>query len=372
MCRRLISEPDYRAAYLRNIRDRTRGISACVSNYIPEEVVAAAGFHPLRIIGRYDVPRHHGQSLYTPICSFARDVFAAVESGAFSLVNNVIFPNSCDSLRVLRQMWEREPATPPVHALLHPICAAEYAVRYFARQIEDLAERLAGESGVSLAESRLANHVQRYNQTRRLLRQLYACGDGTRSFLRGSERVTLVTAGMIMDRGEYNQFLGQLLQEARNDDPRERYDGKRIMVIGPLLDNIGLLEEIEQLGATIVADDVTNGSRYFELDVESEGNLYENLARRYLRSGASPTMYTDAGADEQVFRQCVSNLSPDGVIFVNQKFCEPHVHNYLAKRQILTQMKVPTLMLEVEHDRMAVTERDLLRIEPFMEMLNES
>ncbi len=35
-------------------------------------------------------------------------------------------------------------------------------------------------------------------------------------------------------------------------------------------------------------------------------------------------------------------------------------------------MKVPSLMLEVEHDRAAATERDLLRIEPFMEMLDES
>ncbi len=332
-CKHLISQPDCRAAYLRGVRGKARGISACVSNYIPEEVVAAAGFHPLRIIGRYATSRHHGLSLYTPVCSFARDVFTAVESGAFSFLSNVIFPNSCDSLRVLREMWERDPAAPRVHTLLHPICSADHSVRYFARQIEELAMRLADESGLSFEEADLADQIQRYNQIRQLLRKLYACGDGEQSFLKGSERVALVTAGMIMDRGEYSTLLEQILQEGPAGGSKECGDGKRIMVIGPLLDNLELLEAIEQRGASIVSDDVTNGSRYFELDVAPDGDLYENLAARYLRSGASPTMYTNVDADGRAFRQRVTSLGLDGVIFINQKFCEPHVHNYLAKRR---------------------------------------
>jgi benzoyl-CoA reductase subunit C len=143
------------------------------------------------------------------------------------------------------------------------------------------------------------------------------------------------------------------------------------MVMGPLVDNLELLETIEQLGASIVADDVTNGSRYFDLDVGLDGNLYENLAKRYLQSGPSPTINTDIHDDERFFRRRVADLNPDGIIFINQKFCEPHVHNYLAKLEILKQMKLNTLMLEVEHDRAVVSERDLLRIESFIEMLGE-
>ena len=57
-----------------------------------------------------------------------------------------------------------------------------------------------------------------------------------------------------------------------------------------------------------------------------------------------------------------------GVIFINQKFCEPHVHNYLSKTDILKQMKINYLMLEIEHDRAELSERDLLRIESFVEI----
>jgi len=370
-CKCLVSQPDCRAAYLRDMRSKTRGISGCFSNYIPEEVIAAAGFHPLRIIGRYETSSHHSQSLYAPVCSFARDIFAAAASGAISFVSNVIFPNSCDSLKVLQQMWESDLTPPPIHVLLHPIQADDPSVRYFAQQIEKLADILKNGSGLSFTDLQLADHIQRYNQTRQLLRKLYPFPDNKPPFLKGSDRIALVTAAMIMDRDEYNQILGQIVAEGLSAGSVERETGKRIMVMGPLVDNLQLLETIEQLGASIVADDVTNGSRYFNLDVDLDGNLYENLAKRYLRSGPSPTMNTDICDDERFFRGRVTDLNPDGIIFINQKFCEPHLHNYLAKLEILKEMKVNALMLEVEHNRTAVSERDLLRIESFVEMLGE-
>jgi len=367
----LVSQPDCRAAYLRDIQSKTRGVSGYFSNYIPEEIIAAVGFHPLRIIGRYETSSHHGQSLYTPVCSFARDIFAAAESGALSFVSNVIFPNSCDSLKVLQQMWESNLTLPPIYVLLHPIQVDDHSVRYFAQQIKKLADILRNDSGLSFTDSQLADRIQHYNQTRQLLRKLYASPDGKPPFLKGSDRIALVTAGMIMDRDEYNQILQQIMTEGLSAGSAERQAHRRIMVIGPLVDNLELLETIEQCGASIVADDVTNGSRYFGLDVDLEGNLYENMAKRYLRSGPSPTINSDVHDDERFFRRRVTDLNPDGIIFINQKFCEPHVHNYLAKLEILKQMKVNALMLEVEHDRAAVSERDLLRIESFIEMLGE-
>lgn len=370
-CRALVSQPADRVAYLQEVRSRTRGVSAYFSNYIPEEVIAAAGFHPLRIIGGYETSNGRGRPLYTPVCSFARAVFAAAQSGAFSFVSSVIFPNSCDSLKVLHQMWEDDPTLPPAHVLLHPVRMDDSSIRYFAQEIRKLADALQEESGLHFTDARLAETIQRYNQTRQWLRQVYACPDSGAPFLTGSDRIALVTSGMLMDRDEYSQLLRQVVTESLSAPSTTRAIGKRIMVIGPLVDRLDLLAAIERLGASIVADDVTNGSRYFDLDVDLAGDLYENLAKRYLRSGPSPTMNTDVRDDERLFRRRLTDLHPDGVIFINQKFCEPHVHNYLGKRSILAEMHVSALMLEAEYGATAVSERDLLRIESFIGMLGE-
>jgi benzoyl-CoA reductase subunit C len=369
MCRRLITEPAYRQEYLRRIRGRTRGISAYLSNYIPEEIIAVTGFHPLRIIGRFETSGSQGWSLHAPVCSFARDMYAAADSGGFSSVSHVIFPNSCDSLRALREVWEIDRTLPPMYVLLHPIQADDHSVRYFAEQIESLARKLMEESGLCFTESQLADHIQRYNRSRQWLRELSPGAGGRPHLLRGSEWIILVTAGMIADRDEYNRMLQVIVAEDQETGPRSRDAGKRIMIIGPLVDSVELLETIERFGAMVVGEDITNGSRYCGLDVDLDGNLYENLAKRYLRWGPSPTMNMDIGQGDELFGRRLMDLNPDGVIFVTQKFCEPHVHNYLAKRHLLTRMNVNTLMLELEHNEAAVSAHDLLRVQAFIETL---
>ncbi len=366
-CRRLGTEPEYRACYLRDVGSRTRGISAYFSNYIPEEIIAAAGFHPLRVIGRYETPSPRHPSLYPPVCSLARNMYAAATLGRFSFARHVIFPNSCDSLKVLQQVWETDQTRPSIHVLLHPVRTDDDAVRYFAEQIEGLAQVLMRESGLRFTEAQLMDHIRRYNQTRQWLRQLY-----TGPFLKGSERIVLVTAGMIMDRGEYNRMLQQVVAEVPPAGSGPRDVGRRIMIFGPLVDNTELLETIEQLGATIVGDDITNGSRYCDLDVELGGHPYENLAKRYLRSKPSPTLNADVERGARRLCRYVADLNPEGIVFIIQKFCEPHVHSYLAKRHLLAEMKIPSLLLELEHDQTGVSAHDRLRIEAFLETLGKN
>lgn len=359
-CKRLVSDPSARSGYLRSIRRQGREIIGYFSNYIPEEIIAAAGFHPLRIIGPMaESPR---ATMYNPVCSFVQDMYAAAESGAFSDFNRVIFPHSCDSLKVFRLLWQANAFHPPAEVLLHPIRFDCGAVDYFAEQIRKLAQALAPDfSDVPLAET-----IDCYNQTRRMLRTLYAFCEKNPAAMKGSERIALVTAAMIMDRRQYNQLLEQVLAELDSAPPAGPV--KRILILGPLVDNLLLLEAIEQAGAVIAADEMTNGSRYFDREVECAGDPYENLAARYLLSGPSPTFSTEVESDLQAFRVRLEAWRPDGVICINQKYCEPHIHHYLEKCAVLKEFNIRHMMLEVEHDHPGVSERDRLRIESLIQL----
>ncbi len=363
--RGLISQPDLRKQYLLEIQ-KHRPITGYFSNYIPEEIIAAAGLHPLRIIGFYDTSKAHQRTIFNPVCSFVQNVFQAAGSGEFSFLKNIVFPNSCDSLKVLRQMWEYEIKKPKPYTLLHPINTDNEAIQYFARRLRDFAGEMGKASGVNFTDSELKRTIEKYNLTRGLLRQLYDIRKDN-YFLTGAEAVALMTAGLILDRDEFNAMLRQVIDEGlQNKHSSENL--KRIMVIGPLTDNYALLEKIELFGAIIIDDDITNGRRYCDCDVETAGDLYENLAKRYLTAGPSPTLNSGIKTDEQRFLERIDKLNLNGVIFVNQKFCEPHVHNYFAKSALLKQRQVSTLMLEIEHTGLDVSERDLLRIESFIEI----
>ncbi|MBN1765537.1 MAG: 2-hydroxyacyl-CoA dehydratase [Sedimentisphaerales bacterium] len=370
-CKKLISQPEYRNEYLIRIKEKYLGIIGYFSNYIPEEIIAAAGFYPLRIIGCYEPSKPSPHSLYIPVCSFARDMYSAASSGGLSYLSQVVFPNSCDSMRVFAQMWEHAVNFPPACVLLHPINDNSNAIQYFAEVIERFAGKLHQDGGNLITQTRLKETIDTYNQTRRLLRRLYDIRKINDTFLAGSDAVALMTAGLIMARDEYNQILSQIV----NQGPREIHKDrklKRIMIMGPLMDNYGFLSKIEEFGGYIVYDNITNGSRYCDLDVEIEGNLYENIARRYLTSGPSPTLNSDKEISDQSFQALIDDLDLDGIIFINQKFCEPHVHKYLAEADILKQMNINVLMLEIEHGRVEVDERDMLRIESFLEIAGRS
>jgi benzoyl-CoA reductase subunit C len=365
-CKKLIYQPDYRKNYLFAIPKAYLGITGYFSNYIPEEIIAAAGLYPLRIIGFWDTSKSSQRSLFNPVCSFVRDVFLAASSGEFAFLKNVIFPNSCDSLKVLRQMWEYEIKKPAAYTLLHPINADDDSVEYFANQLEAFAGEMKMQSGVDFTDAELKKTIEKYNQTRGLLRQLYEIRK-TNAFLSGADAVAIMTAGLIMERDEYNAILRQIIGEIPRDNRKDK-NLKRIMIMGPLTDNYAILEKIERFGAIIIADDITNGSRYCSRDVEMVGDLYENIARRYLFADPSPTLNSDIKTDRQAFECRIDGLDLDGVIYINQKFCEPHVHNYLSKLEILKKRGINVLMLEIEHAGLDVSERDLLRIESFIEI----
>jgi benzoyl-CoA reductase subunit C len=368
-CINLIIQPEYRKEYLVGLREKHGGLSGYFSNYIPQEIIASAGFHPVRMIGSFDTSETHPRVLFNPVCSFAQDMYAAACSGGMSYLDNMIFPNSCDSLKVLHQVWTGQKLQPPAYTLLHPIRTDPAATRYFAEQLKDLAAWLTQNGGRDFDRDELLKQIEQYNETRCLLRQLYELRECNPESLTASELFTVMTAGLIMDRAEYNQLLQQWIENSGNQQAQAGQHSKRLMVIGPLLDNMDMLKKIESFRACIIADEITNGWRYSDRDVDLEGDLYENLARRYLCAGPSPTLRTDPVRVQESFRTKVKKLNLNGVIFINQKFCEPHVHNYLEKADVLRQLGINSLMLEVEHSSRKIPERDLLRLESFLEVI---
>jgi len=366
--KKLVADPAFRRDYLGSIRPKYRGLIGTLSNYIPEEIIVAAGFHPVRLIGRFNGLGSSAGSLPTPICAFARDGFAAACAGEFDLLTEVIFPNSCDSLRVLYEMWQSRTALPPAWRLRHPINADEAAAAYFAAQLRALADHLRESAAAPLAEENLRAAIEKTNRIRSLLRQLAQVRLANPGSLKGSDAMALATAGLVMDRDEYAALLEQTIETAQKEVAAHA-EVKRLLIAGPLMDSIPLVETIERFGGAVVYEDTTNGARWADRDVEEEGDPYENLARRYLLAAPSPTRSSRPDEDGRAFQKMIRETAPAGIIYINQKFCEPHIHRFLALKETARQANIPTLLLEIEHGRETVDQRDLLRIESFLETL---
>ncbi len=361
-CKSLVLQPEHRRRYLKSIQERSNGIIGYFSNYIPPELIAAAGFHPLRIIGHFGAG--DGQPMFHSVCSFVQDVLAAARAGEFAELDGIIFPNSCDSLKALQQVWEAEFKSLSCRTLRHSLNTDPSAVNYYAAQLKELAMDLQKTSGHLTSENTLREVILEYNDIRGLIRQIYELRQTGQSAMSYADWLAVMTAGLMMDRTEYADTLRQILEQGRHNPAS--HSGKRILIAGPLVDHYPLIAQMEELGASIVADDITNGWRFCDHDVSIEGDLYEALAHRILLSSPSPTLNAPSGDADFVHR--VRQLGVQGVGFINQQCCEPQVHSYLSKSRLLESFGIQSLLINVEHGEWQAQEHDLLRIESFLEL----
>jgi benzoyl-CoA reductase/2-hydroxyglutaryl-CoA dehydratase subunit BcrC/BadD/HgdB len=126
---------------------------------------------------------------------------------------------------------------------------------------------------------------------------------------------------------------------------------------------------IEQAGMRVVADDHCSGLRHFDGQVREEGDLFLNLAERYLLRWPCSRMHSDPSHCRRVIDEVVGS-GAEGVIFVALKYCD---HSGLDVPPIQAQLKEKDIpMLYIENDYTVGGLGQLkVRIEAFAEMLRE-
>ena len=125
---------------------------------------------------------------------------------------------------------------------------------------------------------------------------------------------------------------------------------------------------IESCGASIVADDVTNGARAFSHTVEEGQDPLASLARAYT---TVPCAFNTSLADRFAFVSAViKSHRIKGVIFAINRNCETEKFDYpeLTKK-IKEEFGIPTFLMETDY--MSNMEPLRTRIEAFIEMLQD-
>jgi benzoyl-CoA reductase/2-hydroxyglutaryl-CoA dehydratase subunit BcrC/BadD/HgdB len=186
-----------------------------------------------------------------------------------------------------------------------------------------------------------------------------------RDRLSAPEFMAVLNAAQVLPPEDGNRLLAELLAALPGADPRTARP--RLFLVGAVLDEPRILELIEELGARVVGDDLCSGSRPFEGQVGPAGDPVAALADYYLQRPPCPAKYQagyDAGAALLVR---VRRVQAEGVVFVLQKFCDPHAFERALVGPVLDRAGIPQLVLEIEQT--ASIEALRTRLQAFVEML---
>jgi len=347
-----------------------RAVAGHVSCYTPHELLHAAGYLPVRIMGRMGSAIQRADShLPAFACSFAHNVLEMGLNGELDFLDLVVFVHTCDTMQNLAEIWKWNIDSAPVVTVSMPILVkGELPTAFYRTELGRLRDYIDRQVG-KVADSDIRRSMDLYSEQRMLMRRLYSARRKSPGTVTGKDMMRVVLAAFLMPVEDHLPPLRDLV-DAVECETANRTDDRppRVLVVGSELPAADYVAAVEQAGCIVVDDELSTGSQAFSMPADTADDPLDALAGIYLNSTPGSAQHRpgyDVGK-HLVERSRRSGAS--GVVFLLTKFCDPWFFDYPSARDTLEEAGIPTLLLEIEVNQ-EPGQQLLTRAAAFVEML---
>lgn len=350
------------------------GCLSCMPFFCPEELVHAAGLHPVGIWGTETALSLADAKLQSFACSVARTSLEMALRGWLQVCDGFLFPSTCDAFQNLSEVW-KDSLDAPCFEVVFPRQTSRASAAAFVRsQLEKLKAELESFTGATIAGDAIGRSCALYNENRRLLRELDRLRSLDPVFLSGRQMAEIVLAASFAPREACAAWFRTLLGAGAGTEAGtrvsagERNARLRVLLGGVMPRPLSILDFLEERGVWIVGDGMGMGSLFYSLDLPGADVSLDTLARAYLRQPVCSTIHDQSKERAEALLSRVRERGARAVVLFIPKFCEPELFDLPALKESLERNGVPVLVLETE---LGTTETGPLRnrIEAFLETL---
>ena len=347
-----------------------RKIVGTFCSYAPEEIIVAAGAHPLRLFGTGEKIRLAEAHLQSYCCPLVRGALEDALSDRLAFLDGVVFPHTCDSIQRLSDIWRLNIAHGFHLDLVLPVkLDTPSARRYFVDVLIRFREELGAKLGITITDADLRAAIGLYNRIRGALTRIYKLSGDRPGILKGSDLYTLTRASMIMDRRRLAPLLEGVISELERAPGGEaETERKRIFLSGGVCNHPDIYTVIEDAGGLVVGDDLCTGSRSFDGLIDAKAEPVAAIAERLLERVVCPAKHAGLTGRADHLVRLTREKRAQGVVFFLLKFCDPHAFDYPYLKEALDREGIPSIAVEVE-DRLPADGQLRTRFEAFIEMI---
>lgn len=356
--------------YARELKATGKHLIGYFCSYTPEEIIHAAGAHPLRLFGTTEEISRADAHLQSYSCSLVRSALEDALSGNLDFLDGTVFPHTCDSIQRLSDIWRLNTGFSFFADVVFPVkLKGEGSRRYMVAVLERFRTDLGRGLGKDISDSALRASCKLFNDIRHALKTLYELRSENPAVISGRDMDTVVRASMIMERQEFLERITALLEELKMAGEPVSPDGrKRLILAGSICNHPDIFKVIEESGGVVVWDDLCTGSRSFEGIIEDGPDPVVSLADRYATRLVCPAKHISNTARGDALVKMVREHQAGGVVFLLIKFCDPHAFDYPYLKEFLERERVPSMLLEIE-DRLPSEGQLRTRFETFVETI---
>ena len=335
---------------------KAKGLKAigCMPYYVPEELVYAGGMVPFGMWGSNNKTATKAKEYCaTFYCTIAQLDLEMLLDGTMDLLDGVITPTICDTLRPMSQnirvsMSEKM----PVIFLAHPQNRfADYGLKFTCSQYENIRKELEAIRGAKITDDEIREAIKVYNVSRVERRRFVKLAAKHADVITARKRCDVLKANYFMLKDEYNKMLIELNNELEAL-PVCNWKGAKVVTSGIICDNPTLLKIFEDNDVCIVADDVAHESRSFRVDCpETAGDPMMALAMQFAAQDYDVLLY-DPQSNKNRRGEFVADLckasGADGLVLFMQQFCDPEEMEYPSLKKALDDAGVKYIKLGID------------------------
>jgi benzoyl-CoA reductase/2-hydroxyglutaryl-CoA dehydratase subunit BcrC/BadD/HgdB len=333
---------------------------------LPEEIVMAAGFIPIKILGNVNHPNDPAdQYLSQMFCPQARSFLTeALESP--NKWEGIVVAHGCDATNREFDVWKMHVKTPWLYWFNNPMKTDKSARKFFRAEILAFIDALQKQYKVSITDDKMKNAIKISNELKKILQEI--------SKLRIIKDIPnrtyfeAVKKAVQMDKESAIKELKPLLSKLQNaaDFPANK---KRVFLTGSDVTYVEWMDLLEECNLRVVRDDLSIGERYFSTLIPILNDSIDSIIEHHLTIPRPSTKHSPDPRLDYILKGVKESQPPiAGVISQNVKFCEPYAIDSLFIMKGLKDNNIQAIHLE--RDFAAKIDQQLKnRLEAFKELL---
>ena len=347
-----------------------RPVIGYLCQYVPREVILAAGALPLRLRGAGSQDSSLGDVyLSGRTCTYVRHVMSLSLDGCYEFLDGEVGLNTCDHVRRAADVFVKKTSIPFHGFLSVPRSPREDLYGYYLEELRTLVAGLESSLGISVDNDALREAIRIMNEIRRRLTMINLMRLEDRPRLSGAESLAVHIASQVVPPDVFIDLADRLINGLKDDPGLESPRG-RLVLIGAELDEPEFVEAIESQGALVVADRLCFGARSVLDPInENSADPLDTVARAYFFHPSCARMIGDFPNRWAALKKTVADARADGVVFERLVFCDPwgaEVHNILQR--VKKEHAFPVLVLSREYG-IVPTGQVKTRVQAFVEKI---
>jgi len=358
-------------AFVKDAKARGRKIAGIFCEFTPRELFLAADIVPVCMCGGQESTIAEGEKeLPSNLCPLIKSSYGHFRSGKNPFVEMAdlfVGETTCDGKK---KMFELMAGTRPVHILELPQKPdSKTAFTHWLEEMKSLRSRLEEVSGRPISDAALRDATRRMNAERDLRRQVAYLAALDPPLLSGTDILLARSSVSVIPDG-FDAYRDILTWARSRPSP---YAGHpRILLTGVPCPTGAekVLRAVEESGGVVVAQETCSGLKPIMENVPTDGDIMENLARKYFALPCS--CMTPNSRRFDLLSELIRDFAPWGIIELVWQACHTYnVESELVKREAASAWQLPYLKIETDYspsDRAQLT----LRVEAFLELCRES